>query len=51
MVVYYTNEKILYCTVPSPGVDQSQSQRRGQGQHMVGPHEGPQRKEVNRVTT
>jgi len=42
---------MFYLYRPVPGVDQSQSQRRGQGQRMVGPHEGPQRKEVNRVTT
>jgi len=32
------------CTVPSPGVDQSQSQR------MLGPLKGAQGKKVNRLT-
>ena len=32
------------CTVPSPGVDQSQSQ------HMLGPLKGVQGKKVNRLT-
>jgi len=39
------------CTVPSPGVDQSQSQRRGQGQHIMGPREGPPKKGSQQVTT
>jgi len=34
------------CTVPSPGVDQSQSQ----SQHMVRPLKGAQGKKVNRLT-
>ena len=36
------------CTVPSPGVDQSQSQ--SQGQRMLGPLKGAQGKKVNRLT-
>jgi len=38
------------CTVPPPGVDQSQSQRRDQGQHVVRPCEGV-KEEVNRIIT
>jgi len=37
-----------WCTVSSPGIDQSQSQ--SQGQNMVGPLKGAQGKKVNRST-
>ena len=35
-------DNVIYCTVPFSGVDQSQSQRQGQSQHMVGSLKGAQ---------